>query len=283
MRLVLLSGKGGTGKTTLATAFSHLAEDVFRVDCDVDAPNFYLYYKGEGLEEEPFTGGQIATVDRDQCTQCGACDVTCQFDAIHKGVVDVHACEGCGACRFTCKADAISLVSETTAKVHVSKVADNHMVSAEMEIGSEGSGKLITRLKEKALDYNVDNKLIMLDGSPGIGCPVMASITGSDVAVIVTEPTKSGKEDLIRLLELCQHFRIPSKLVINKADINEEMADEIKDMASQLGADLIGQIPYDETVMTAINALKPITSYKESSANKAIRQIWKELQTDIKR
>lgn len=274
MELVVLSGKGGTGKTTIATALSELAQEVVRIDCDVDAPNFYLFYKGKNIENGDFIGGKKALLDKNLCIECGKCEVVCRFNAIENFQINSFFCEGCGACTLVCPKNAIKLEDEKIADTFITEL-DNGIISrAEMDIGSDGSGKLITYLRKNGRKFSKDEGLTIIDGSPGIGCPVISSITGSDAVLIVTEPTKSGLEDLIRIVSLCKYFGVFTMTCINKYDINENMSLKIEEFINKQGLKFVGKIPYDDTVRKSINELKPITNYKESIANKAIEDMW---------
>lgn len=274
MELVVLSGKGGTGKTTIATALSELAQEVVRIDCDVDAPNFYLFYKGKNIENRDFIGGKKALLDKNLCIECGKCEVVCRFNAIENFQINSFFCEGCGACTLVCPKNAIKLEDEKIADTFITEL-DNGIISrAEMDIGSDGSGKLITYLRKNGRKFSKDEGLTIIDGSPGIGCPVISSITGSDAVLIVTEPTKSGLEDLIRIVSLCKYFGVFTMACINKYDINENMSLKIEEFINKQGLKFVGKIPYDDTVRESINELKPITNYKESIANKAIEDMW---------
>ncbi|AJD31868.1 MULTISPECIES: ATP-binding protein [Clostridium] len=281
MDLVVLSGKGGTGKTTIATALSELYNDVVRVDCDVDASNFYMFYKGKDIEKSNFIGGKKATIDKERCIECGKCKTVCKFDAIENFKIDPFLCEGCGTCTLICPQNAIKLEEEKTAETFITELDKGLISRAEMEVGSDGSGKLVTDLRKKAKIFNKDDKLTIIDGSPGIGCAVIASITGSDAILIVTEPTASGLEDLKRVIALCGHFGILPMVCVNKYDINKEMTVDIENFINEKGIKLVGKIPYDNTVMKSINDLKPITYYKESIANKAIEHMWKNIKQII--
>jgi len=276
LELVVLSGKGGTGKTTIAASLAELANDadVTRIDCDVDAPNFYMFYKGTDIEKRNFIGGKKAGINKLMCEKCGKCEIVCKFQAIENFKVNSFVCEGCGACTLVCPHNAIKLKDEKTADVFITKLDKGIISRAEMEIGSDGSGKLITHLRKNAKRFSDNEKLTIIDGSPGIGCPVIASITGSGAALVVTEPTKSGLEDLMRVVELCEHFRVFTMVCINKYDINEEVAREIENFVNDKALKLVGKIPYDDTVMKSINELKPITYYKESIAERAIEDMW---------
>lgn len=274
MEIVVISGKGGTGKTTIAAALSELAQDVTRVDCDVDASNFYLYYSGENLQSEDFYGGKNAVVDYDKCTQCGKCELVCRFDAISNFKIDAFACEGCGACALVCPQRAINLKDEKAAEAYITQLDQGIISRAEVEIGSDGSGQLITLLRKKAKDFFKEEKFTIIDGSPGIGCPVIASITGSNAVLIVTEPTQSGLDDLKRIVALCEHFKVFTMVCINKFDINEDMSKNIQSFVEAKQLNLIGKIPYDNMVIRSVNELKPIINYEESSAGKAVRDMW---------
>lgn len=274
MELVVISGKGGTGKTTIATALSELAKDIIRVDCDVDAPNFYLFYQGKDIQRDDFFGGKKALIDRSLCSECGKCQEVCRFDAIKDFNVETFLCEGCGVCTLVCPQNAITLKEEKAADVYLTELEKGLISRAEMEIGADASGKLITQLRINSRKINKDNKLTIIDGSPGIGCPVISSITGANLVLVVTEPTKSGLQDLMRVVSLCKHFEVFTMVCINKYDINEEITKEIEKFVEDNNLVLIGKIPYDDTVIKSINELKPITFYKESIAAKAIENMW---------
>jgi MinD superfamily P-loop ATPase containing an inserted ferredoxin domain len=277
LELVVLSGKGGTGKTTIVAALSELAKDVIKIDCDVDAPNLYMFYKGKDIEKDEFTGGKKALIDESLCSKCGICETICRFHAIENFTINSFICEGCGACTLVCPQNAIKLNEEKTADTFITEL-DNGIISrAEMKIGSDGSGKLITYLRKKGRSFNDNEKLTIVDGSPGIGCAVISSITGSDAVLVVTEPTKSGLEDLMRAVTLCEHFGVFTMVCVNKYDINEDVTREIEKFIHDKGLRLAGKIPYDDTIMKSINELKPITFYKDSIAEKAIENMWRNM------
>ncbi|SHH96230.1 ATP-binding protein [Sporanaerobacter acetigenes] len=281
MELVVLSGKGGTGKTTIATALSELAQDVMRVDCDVEASNFYMYYEGKDLEKKDFYGGKTAKIDDSKCIKCGKCQEVCKFNAIQDFQIDPFACEGCGACTLVCPTEAIVLEDEKAADTFITQTDKGIIARAEMGIGSDASGLLISFLRRNAKRFSEDKKLTIIDGSPGIGCPVIASVTGSDMVLVVTEPTKSGLEDLKRVVTLCEHFGVYTMVCINKYDINEEMSKEIESFINDTDLKLVGKIPYDDMVMKSINELKPIIFYNESIAKKAIEDMWMRIKENI--
>lgn len=274
MELVVVSGKGGTGKTTIATALAEIAKDVIRIDCDVDAPNLYMFYKGKDIEKKGFIGGKKASINESMCKKCGKCENVCKFQAITNFKVDLFECEGCGACTLVCPHNAIELKDQNVANTFITELDKGIISRAEMKIGGDGSGKLVNYLRKNGKKFNCDDKLTIVDGSPGIGCPVISSVAGSDAVLVVTEPTKSGLEDLMRVVNLCKHFKIFIMVCINKYDINEEITKKIEDFVFLENLELVGKIPYDDTVMKSINELKPITFYKESMAEKAIENMW---------
>lgn len=274
MVISVLSGKGGTGKTTVVGALSELAKKVIKVDCDVDAPNLYLFYKGEDIEEKQFFGGKKAEIDNSLCIHCGKCGEVCKFGAITEENVNKFTCEGCGACIIVCPNNAISLVEEKTADIFLTKTEKGIISRAMMGVGSDGSGKLVTQLRKNVKPIEESNGITIIDGSPGIGCAVIASITDTDVALIVTEPTKSGLDDLKRILELAENFETQVMVCINKYDINLEMTSKIEDYAKGKNLFVVGKIPFDKKVMEAVNTLKPITEFKDSAARNAIEAMW---------
>jgi len=270
-------GKGGTGKTTIAMAIAKLNENTNMSDCDVDASNLYLYFDGNDVKKEYFYAGKVARINRRFCTECGICEPICKFDAISDFTIDPNKCEGCGACMLVCPEDAITLKDKKAADAYITKVNDGVLTRAQMEIGSDGSGKLVSLLREQARNLSEKNTLIVIDGSPGIGCPVIASITASDIALIVTEPSMSGLSDFKRISELCSHFAIPTLVCINKYDINEDIVAQAENHCAQNGIRIVGKIPFDDTVMQSINELRPITDYTNSKANIAVRAMWKRI------
>lgn len=277
MELTVISGKGGTGKTTVAMALAQLNERMMMADCDVDAPNLYLYLKGQDVKKEYFYALKKAVIDERFCTKCGRCEQACAFGAIENARVNPFACEGCAACSLVCPEDAITMRDEKAADAYVTKTDDGYITRAQMEIGSDGSGKLVTMLRENIRKIADDDALIVIDGSPGIGCPVISSITASDMVLIVTEPTQSGYDDFIRVAELCAHFGVETLACVNKYDINEEISRRIEEKCLEQGIALIGRIPYDETVMHSVNALRPITEYADSAASNAVKEMWAQM------
>ena len=283
MVISVLSGKGGTGKTTVVAALSELIKKVIKVDCDVDAPNLYLFYKGMDVEKKNFYGGKKAKINKSLCIECEICEEVCKFGAIKNWTIDSFSCEGCGACTLVCPQNAIKLVDEKTADTFITKTDKGIISRAMMGIGSDGSGKLVTELRKNAKRFMENNSIVILDGSPGIGCSVIASITDTDVALIVTEPTRSGLDDLKRILELAEHFETQVMICVNKYDINPDMTSQIENFAREKNLFVVGKIPFDKLVMKSVNTLKPITEFVESPARKAIEEMWVRMNSLMKK
>lgn len=215
-----------------------------------------------------------ARINKSICMDCEICEEICKFGAIRNSEINTFLCEGCGACTLVCPQNAIHLEEEKTADMFLTKTDKGIVARAEMGIGSDGSGKLVTALRKNAKRF-VDKDIIqILDGSPGIGCSVIASITDTDIALIVTEPTRSGLDDLKRILELSEHFETQVMICVNKYDVNLDMTAKIEDFAKEKNLPIIGKIPFDPLVMEAVNTLKPITEFSDSSARKAIEEMW---------
>lgn len=274
MELVILSGKGGTGKTTIVAALSELVGNTVKADCDVDAPNLYLFYQGRDIEKRNFYGGKKARINKNLCIECEICEEVCRFHAIENSRINLFSCEGCGACTLVCPQKAISLVEEKTADTFITKTKNGIVSRAMMGVGSDGSGKLVTCLRKNANRFAEKDTITLIDGSPGIGCSVIASVTGANAALIVTEPTISGLSDLKRILELTEHFNTLVMVCINKYDINFEMSNKIEDFVLEKNLSLVGKIPFDGKVMESVNRLIPITEFKDSSAKNAIVDMW---------
>lgn len=270
MQVTVLSGKGGTGKTTIAVGIAETIKNSIKIDCDVDAANMYLYYKGKQTEKESFYSGKTARINSDKCIRCGKCFRNCKFDAIKDYKVDSLKCEGCGVCKLVCPVGAIEMFDNHVADIIEEKIKNGNLIRADMEIGADGSGRLIAKLRSKVKN---NNEIIIVDGSPGIGCPVISSVTDTDFCLIVTEPTLSGLNDLERLLELINSFKIKSLVCINKYDINCNMTEKVKDYCKERNIEIIGLIPYDDMVIKSINDLKPIISYQTSRAGREIKKI----------
>ena len=275
-QLAIVSGKGGTGKTTIAAAFASLANNKVMVDCDVDAADLHLLLRPRILKQEKYYGGRSPHVDLDKCTQCGLCTKVCRFNAIDNGMVDPISCEGCGFCSHICPEDAITMEEAFSGDWFVSDTPYGPFVHARLGIGEENSGKLVTVVRKKATEIAKEKNLglILIDGPPGIGCPVTASLTGVNLIVAITEPTLSGIHDLERILKLSEHFKIPSAVCINKFDINLENTDRIVAYCETNGSRIIGKIPYEPKVVEALVNRKTVMEYPCNGVDKIIRQMW---------
>ena len=277
-QMAIISGKGGTGKTTVAAAFAELAEQMIVADCDVEAPNLHLVLAHSVKKETEYVGNQTARIDPTLCTQCSRCHEVCRYDAVTEKVffpyIDSKRCEGCAACVYACPTQAIKLYPEATGKVYLSETNVGDFAHAELYLAADGSGKLVAEVRRLARDEaRRQNKAVLIDGSPGIGCVVISTITGCQQVLVVTEPSQSGKHDLERVLKVTGHFKIPTQVIINKWDINTEVSQEIEDACSQSGVSVVGKIPFDPMVPKAIALGHPITHYQSPAAG-ALREIW---------
>ncbi len=257
--IVVVSGKGGTGKTSLAAAFAQLAgQPVALGDCDVDAANLGLLLPGDDVRAEPFFAGQRARVDADLCTGCGECEEVCRYDAIpvsdELARVDMLLCEGCRACEVVCPEGAIDFTENQAGMLLWRETAVGPLVHGALGIAQDNSGKLVAKVRVEtrkvAEERGID--LVLLDGPPGISCPVHAAIGNVDLVVAVTEPSPSGAHDLNRLLELTRHFKLQTVVIVNKYDLNPALTTEIEDVSRQYGAEPVGRVPFDEDVPRAL-------------------------------
>ncbi|MGO1368329.1 MAG: ATP-binding protein [Senegalia sp. (in: firmicutes)] len=261
-KLLILSGKGGTGKTTIASAFIKLSEDKVFADCDVDAPNLHLVMNDLGKSiTEDYYGMDKSYIDSDICIKCGKCMDNCRFDAIVKEEdtykVDLYSCEGCGVCELVCPVNAAKLKKDVAGRLDL--YTDNKVFStAELKMGSGTSGKLVTEVKERLNIPITKDKLAIIDGSPGIGCPVIASITGVDMVLVVAEPSISGIADMKRIVEMSNSFGIKTAICINKYDINLSKSEEIEYFCKENEIPMIGKLPFDKNTIKAINDGKTI-------------------------
>jgi MinD superfamily P-loop ATPase len=282
--LCVLSGKGGTGKTSLVGALAALIPDKVLVDCDVDAPDLHLLLAPEIKSREEFRGGRKAQIIQELCTDCGRCREVCRFEAISKGFqVDPIACEGCGVCVHFCPFGAIDFPIALCGEWFVSETRFGPMVHAQLGAGQENSGLLVAFIRGKAQELAESKKLplILVDGPPGIGCPVISSLTGADGVLIVTEPTLSGLHDLNRVLGLVEHFKIPGMVLINKYDLNKEVAGRIENYCREKGLGLAGSLPYDPAVTEAMIQGKTIPEWSRNGLGSEIKAIWGRIQEHL--
>lgn len=280
-QIVVISGKGGTGKTVITGAFAALAKNHVMADCDVDAADLHLLLQPKIKFRQDFRSGLSAVIDKKICQQCGKCIAACRFNAISDSfVIDHVSCEGCGFCSHICPVGAIKMEENLAGEWFISQTRFGPMVHAKLGIAQENSGKLVSlvrkQAKELALKTNCD--WVIIDGAPGIGCPVIASLSGIDCAVVVTEPTLSGLHDALRVIEVTKHFNVPSRLVINKYDLNLDMSEKIEEHCAKNGISLIGKVSFDKTVVEAMVEGKTIMEYKDTPVKDEIRGIWEKLQ-----
>lgn len=274
--IVVLSGKGGTGKTSIVASFAVLAQSKVLADCDVDAADLYLLLKPDLKEKNEFWSGQVACIEKESCTECGLCQEMCRFDAIENYKVNPVSCEGCGFCKQICPVEAITMQESMAGHWFISSTRYGALVHARLSVAQESSGKLVALVRQKAkLVAEEENlKYIINDGPPGIGCPVISSLSGANLALLVTEPTLSGMHDLDRIVGVCQHFGIPPVVCINKYDINEENTNQIQSYCFNKGIKVAGKIPFDNVVTEALVQGLPVVEYSHNSVTKEIEKLW---------
>lgn len=278
--LLILSGKGGTGKTTVASALIQFSRSPAFADCDVDAPNLHLVLSQmTDLEETDYYGFRKAVIDTSKCIHCGLCEEKCRFDAIEDFKVGELECEGCGVCVEICPVQAITMMDHVSGQQMLYKDSQRVFSTARLKMGSGAPGKLVTAVKKQLSQETCDDNfhLAIIDGSPGIGCPIIASISGVDMVLIVAEPTISGIHDMKRIIDTAEHFGVKCLVCINKFNVNLENTKEIEIYCSRIQIPVIGLIPFDKTVMQAVNRCQSIADYPNSPAGKAILSIWENI------
>jgi MinD superfamily P-loop ATPase len=284
MEIALISGKGGTGKSCISAAFATLNGQVVVADCDVDAANLYLLFNPTHEEEIVYIAGHKAVINYDLCTSCGICESYCRFDAISviNGKVSISgiSCDGCFLCSHICPENAINMIQNDKSRMYSGSFRNGKMVYGRLAPGEENSGKLVNMVREKAKQTAKENGLetIILDGPPGIGCPVISTITGVDKVVIVTEPTISGLHDMKRALEVVQKFNLSAFIIINKYDLNSSMSKQIEEWCIQNEIAIVGQLPFDRQMTEAMVQSKSITEYDPNlDISNKIEIIWKKI------
>jgi MinD superfamily P-loop ATPase len=293
-QVVILSGKGGTGKTSVSAAFAHLASANYLplravlADADVDAANLEFVLAPKVLEKHNFLGGQVAVIDYDVCNDCGTCQSVCRFDAVHETdtgyEIDPIACDGCAACVYQCPSEAIQMHLQTAGQWFHSETNYGHLFHAALRPAQENSGKLVTMVKQQARLLALDeaDDLVIVDGPPGIGCPVISAVSGANLALIVTEPSAAGAHDMRRVLETTAHFGVPATVCTNKADIYPEGAAEIQAFCRAQGIRMVGEIPFDESVTQAMVQGRPVTEqFPDAPASLALKRIWAEMLSQL--
>jgi MinD superfamily P-loop ATPase len=284
--VVIISGKGGTGKTCLTAAFAHLAADQVVCDLDVDAPDLHLLLHPQNRTTQEFVAGHTAVITR-RCDSCGKCIDECHFDAIRSQrphpTIDSIKCEGCKVCVALCPVNAIDFPQKQCGRWHLADTRFGPMIHAQLFPGEENSGRLVTLLKNKARALAKERQLnlILADGPPGIGCPVISSLAGANLAVAVTEPTPSGIHDLKRVIDLCDHFRLPPAVIINKWNLNSDLSRQIKTFCLQKEIKFLGELPYDPAIVEAMVRGQTITEYHPDGTAELIRGIWKAIEAFV--
>jgi MinD superfamily P-loop ATPase len=305
-QIVVISGKGGTGKTVITGAFAALAKNHVMADCDVDAADLYLLLQPNIKERHEFKSGLTARIDKKVCQQCGKCIVACRFGAIspvrdktpeasdgclwqpvsngvsQDFVIDPISCEGCAFCSHICPVGAIRMEENISGEWFISETRFGPMVHAKLGIAEENSGKLVSLVRKQAKELGELNNCdwVIIDGAPGIGCPVIASLSGIDCALVVTEPTLSGIHDAIRVIDVAKHFGIAVKLVINKYDLNAGMSEKIEKYCAENGIHLIGKIRFDKSVVEAMVEGKTVIEYKDTKVKEEIIKLWEIIEED---
>ncbi|HHV19102.1 MAG TPA: 4Fe-4S binding protein [Thermoanaerobacterales bacterium] len=261
-----------------------LVQNKMLADCDVEAPNLHILLQGEILKKDDYFGAKEAVIDSSACIKCGLCRETCRFNAISEEFeIKPMKCEGCGACTLICPQNAIKLEEVKTGETYVSNTPRGTFSHALLDIGAEGSGRLVTEVRKIVNDYKKDEEWLLIDGSPGIGCVVIASITGTDAVVVVSEPTKSGLSDLERVLGVAKHFGIPAFVCINKYNLNLKVTSEIEQYCKSNGYPIIGKIPFDSSIVKALQEFKtPIEAGNKVITNE-IKNIWARLTDEIRK
>ncbi len=283
-QIAVISGKGGTGKTSISASFAVLAKNKVMVDCDVDAADLYLLLNPQNIVTNPFSSGRTAVIAKDKCVQCGICGNLCRFNAIREFTIDSISCEGCGFCYRICPAGAVYMTENDSGTWMVSDSQYGKFVYARLNPGEENSGKLVAKIRQESIKIAEAEKkgLIIIDGPPGIGCPVISSITGVDAVLIVTEPTMSGLHDLERVSRLASHFGIKTYVCVNKWDINKEKYSQIENYCVKNDIDLTGKIVFDPKVHKALNKGITMAEIKNSQVSENVRDVWDNLYNKIK-
>jgi MinD superfamily P-loop ATPase len=277
--VVVLSGKGGTGKTSIVGSFAALAKGAVLADCDVDAADLHLILQPVVQQRQEFWSGQVAAIDESKCTQCGLCQELCRFKAIRDFKVERISCEGCGFCSRICPAEAITMEENMAGRWFISDTSYGPLVHARLGIAQENSGKLVATVRQQAKAIAEKRKLdyIISDGPPGIGCPVISSLSGANLALLVTEPTLSGIHDLERVLGICRHFGVPALVCINKCDVNEENARQIESYCLSQGVEVVSKIPFDNVVTKAMVQGLPVVEYVNNTVSRQIELLWQNI------
>nr|KXH77891.1 MAG: (4Fe-4S)-binding protein [Candidatus Thorarchaeota archaeon SMTZ1-83] len=282
--VAVISGKGGTGKTTISAAFAAISGNLVISDCDVDAPDLHILLQPKTQKTLNFQGTKIASIDQDRCTECGLCAEKCRFDAARPPEIDQIMCEGCGVCAFVCPEKAIEMIDRVSGYLYESETRFGPMSHARLLPGEGNSGKLVTEVRKQSQKMAGANgkDLILIDGSPGIGCPVIATVTGIQLGVVVTEPTMSGFHDMKRVLELLHRFRVKTMVIINKFDLNVENTELIEQYCEENDVELLGRIPFDSVTTKSMVAAKTLPEFvPDHELTASLREMWSRVTTAV--
>ena len=277
--LIVLSGKGGTGKTSIVGSLAALAEKKVMADCDVDAADLHLLLNPVVRRKEEFWSGQSAVIDSEKCTQCGLCRKLCRFNAIENFQVDPIACEGCGFCSHICPVDAITMKENLAGYLFISDTKYGPLVHAKLGIAQENSGKLVAKVRQQSKKVAAESgaEYIICDGPPGIGCPVVSSLSGANMALLVIEPTLSGIHDMERVMGVCSHFNVPAVVCVNKFDINEDNTRNIERYCASQNVEVAAKIPFDNVVTEAMVKGIPVVEYSNGDVAQEIKKLWQRI------
>jgi MinD superfamily P-loop ATPase len=283
--VAVISGKGGTGKTTVCAALGVIAEDVVMADCDVDAPDLHILLNPSIKTATEFVASKVAVINEDLCTECGICGEACRFSAITDSRVDPISCEGCGVCEYVCPEDAIQMVDRQSGNLYDSDTRIGRMAHAKLLPGEGNSGRLVTEVRKLGTKIATDNGIstVLIDGSPGIGCPVIATVTGIKLGIIVTEPTMSGIHDMRRVIELLEKFRVKATVIINKFDLNLENTKAIEKFCRESDAEILGKLPFDPIMTKSMVAGTTLPEFSpEHDLVKMLEKMWKRVESIMK-
>ena len=282
--VLILSGKGGTGKTSIVGSFAAIVQNKVMADCDVDAADLHLLLSPLTKEANEFHSGQVALIDEEKCIECGLCQELCRFNAINDYTVDSISCEGCGFCFHICPVEAITMKENLAGHWFISETRYGPMVHARLGIAQENPGKLVAMVRQQAkeLAEKKQHDFVISDGPPGIGCPVISSLSGVSLALIVAEPTLSGIHDMERVLGVCKHFGVPAVVCINKHDLNDKNTIAIHDYCKENGVDLAGMIPFDNAVTEAMVKGLPVVEHSDGSVAREIKSLWQNIDQKLK-
>jgi len=278
--IAIISGKGGTGKTTVCTALGYLADNIVMADCDVDAPDVHIILNPSIKSETEFIASKVAVIDENLCTECGLCETSCRFHAISDFKVDLIACEGCGVCAHVCPEKAIEMVDRQSGMLYDSDTRIGPLAHAKLLPGEGNSGRLVTEVRKLGAKLAAEKNIqtVLIDGSPGIGCPVIATVTGIKLGVIVTEPTMSGIHDMQRASELLQKFRVKTTVIINKFDLNLENAEAIERFCKSHDIEVLAKIKFDPIMTKSMVAAQTLPEFApEHEISKILTQVWKRI------